>query len=1086
MGQNRTAEAETADNGFLELDSMPSMHRVGDSVSSAFVEGGSTLLDLDGLSAKIARKAADEHREDLAHGHHSSERYKVLAEIARGGMGAVLEVHDSDLDRNVAMKVLLRDTRRTESDSGSPMDSGPVGRFIAEAQLTGWLEHPNIVPVHEMGLDSQGRVYFTMKRVRGRSLRQVMDKLRQGHAATLAEFSAHRLLGILLKVCDAIAFAHSRGIVHRDLKPENIMVGQFGEVLVMDWGLAKQVRPAGPRRTETLPKQNTPEFTLTVSLGSTDADSQGTREGTISGTPAYMAPEQARGQVAEINQRTDVFCLGALLYEMLCLVPPFLAAGMNEALDQARDHRLLPPREKLERVLKDPTLRKALGPDGIARAHKAPRELVAIALRAMAEKKEFRYPGVDDFKRDIDNWIAALPVSAHRDNAFSALNKWARRNPTRAAVAMLALVFLLVGGVVTAGVKAKYASDRAQLAEDARDAEEQSRHEAQLRLAAEEAGRREAERARAEADKAARLEREKLERERREAEAMAARQAAFVPYSRATDLRSRSANFTDWQMRSIVWRQAATLYQQALALDPSFVEAHLELAGVLADLGYDEEALLHYGRADALTAAQTGKGHVEALMAYAMFDFQIKVLRDGLSANFEEVFRRFGPVKEAAEPGSDFAELAEVLVDLGNAYRTASGPDFIKARTAAAERLGRIEERGVPLWEVYTLLAIVDDGESRDDRQERRSNLQQARNLKPNLPLLTWLEVKQAARHLTNADRAGLALWDKYIQQFPYDPRGYYSRANLRFSSRTESNHAAEIRDLEAAIRWNPRYADAHKLLLHILARAGGYAAAVKHLESMRANTSGLDAHTIDLLEIELSAGTGEHERVRTLVLSALHENVTNGVQALSQATAVLLRDHEFKALLDLCNAVQAQHGAETPPPAVLFRGRALTMLARFEEAVPLLAALEQNPRQLPDDLRPVLRNWADDARQFPLLMTGNSFPAPRARLDIGRILALAGAAPELWMPMLSVDGMKQQDLAEWGSPADEVLRAIGFARRARESTGPKALGQRALAVLSLKQALEDGFLNRPRILADPYLAPLLSDPQLAKYFNVR
>ncbi|MCA8947695.1 MAG: hypothetical protein KDB29_15780, partial [Planctomycetes bacterium] len=178
MNDNATTatKADTEDSGFLVLDSMASMQRVGDSGVSAFFEGGSTLIDLDGESEEHARAAAEQHREELAHGHHVSERYKVIGEIARGGMGAVLEVQDSDLDRRVAMKVLLRDTRRAESDSGSPLDTGPVNRFIAEAQLTGWLEHPNIVPVHELGLDSQGRVYFTMKRVKGRSLRQIMDK----------------------------------------------------------------------------------------------------------------------------------------------------------------------------------------------------------------------------------------------------------------------------------------------------------------------------------------------------------------------------------------------------------------------------------------------------------------------------------------------------------------------------------------------------------------------------------------------------------------------------------------------------------------------------------------------------------------------------------------------------------------------------------------------------------------------------------------------------------------------------------------------------------------------------------------------
>src|SRR5690606_31951665 len=195
MNENATtARAVTEDNDFLVLDSMASMQRVGDSGVSAFFEGGSTLIDLDGVTKERAKKAAEKHRDELAHGHHISERYKGIGEIARGGMGAVLEVQDNDLDRRVAMKVLLRDTRKKDSDSGSPLDTGPVNRFIGEAQLTGWLEHPNIVPVHELGLDSQGRVYFTMKRVKGRSLRQIMDKLRQGHAATHAEFPLGKLL----------------------------------------------------------------------------------------------------------------------------------------------------------------------------------------------------------------------------------------------------------------------------------------------------------------------------------------------------------------------------------------------------------------------------------------------------------------------------------------------------------------------------------------------------------------------------------------------------------------------------------------------------------------------------------------------------------------------------------------------------------------------------------------------------------------------------------------------------------------------------------------------------------------------------
>lgn len=1070
------------ESGFLELESMASMQRVG-AEGTAFNDGGSTLLDLDGLSEKLARKSAEEHRQELAHGHHVSERYKVMGEIARGGMGAVLEVQDSDLDRNVAMKVLLRDTRRAETDSGSPMDTGPVNRFIAEAQLTGSLEHPNIVPVHELGLDAQGRVYFTMKRVKGRSLRQVMDKLRQGHAATLAEFSLGRLLSILLKVCDAIEFAHSRGIVHRDLKPENIMVGQFGEVLVMDWGLAKQIRPG--KKTDAIPKQDTPVYQLEVSLGSTDGDSAGTREGTISGTPAYMAPEQARGQVAEITQRTDIFCLGGILYEMLCLVPPFLAPSISLALDNAREHKLLPPREKLDSVLRDEQLKRAFGEHGIARGRKHPKELVSIAMRAMNERRELRFNTAGDFKRDIENYLSASPVSAHRDSPWSALSKWARRNPTRAAVLTLAIVFLLLGGAVAAVARAKFAEDRASLAEDKADAEAGARSEAQRRLVAEADAREQAVKAKIEAERVAQLEQEKRERDAKEAEALGARKAAFVPYSQAADLRTRSATFVDWSTRAQVWRQAAELYLKALRLDPTFVEAHLELASIYADMGFDDDALYHFARGDALTKAQTGRGHVEALMAYAMYDFQRKVLREGLSANFDEVFRRFAPVRDAAEPGSHYARIAQVLLDLGEAYRTAVVGDFIKASKAAFEKLAAIEGEGVPLWEVHTLLAIVDEDASTQEGFQR-SYLQRARDLKPNLPLLTWLEVREVGRRESGRERAGIALWDKFIGQFPYDPRGYFSRANLRFLSETERNATSELADLEAAIGLNPRFADAHKLMLRIHVREGQTSTAIKHMETMRTSQSGLDNEAIDLIEVELTASTAEYSRMTSLVLAAMHESPPHGVRTLANAAAVLLRDHEYRQLETLCTTVTQQGGAESPPVVSLFKGRALTMLARWDDALGLLRQLEDAPLQIPEEYRPMLRDWAEDARRYPVLLAGNSFPPARHRFDLGRILAVAGADPDRVLSLLSTENMRRQEILDYGSAADQVLRAIAYARQARELSGGRAISKRTLAVLCLKQAFEDGYLNRARVLGDEYLAPLITDPQLAKYFDVR
>jgi serine/threonine protein kinase len=1090
MDDDSATTLAAEDNEFLVLDSMPSMQRVGDSNVSAFFEGGSTLIDLDGASEQRAKQAAEDHREELAHGHHISERYKVIGEIARGGMGAVLEVQDSDLDRRVAMKVLLRDTRQKESDTGSPMDTGPVNRFIGEAQLTGWLEHPNIVPVHELGLDSEGRVYFTMKRVKGRSLRQIMDKLRQGHAATHAEFPLGKLLTILNKVCDAIDFAHSKGILHRDLKPENIMVGQFGEVLVMDWGLAKQIGDGSGSTTATtrLPAHESVKFTLDVSLGADD-DSRQTREGTISGTPAYMSPEQANGNVKELSQRTDIFCLGAMLYEILCLVPPYLASNITEALEQAREHDLVHPRQKLDKVLKDEKLKRAFGQRGIDRGRKFPRELVSVCFRAMHEKREMRYHSVGDLRRDIENWMTAQPVSAHRDNPLTAAQKWARRNPTRAAVFLLALFFVLVGGVVFAAVQAKSSAERADEAEKTRVAVEGKQEAMESQLKAEAEARKASDAAKAKAERVAQLEKEALDRERRESEALAARNAAFVPYSRGADLRARSATFADWQTRAESWREAVVFFQQALQLDPTFVEAHMELAQVYADLGFDDDALRHFLNADALTENQTGRGHVEALMAFAMYDFQLKVLREGISGNFDEVFRRFQPVKDAAEPGSYYARIAQILLDLGDAYKNTSGFDFLRAQADAAKRMAEIEREGPPLWEVYTLLAIIDQGTDDSTPRETRDYLRQARELKPNLPILVWLEIRQSGRTLELRDRMGVRAWNRFVEQFPHDPRGYYARASLRFYSGKEKEHdyPAEVADLKNAIEQNPRYADAHKLLLRVYVREGANKSAIDHLDAMRRSSSGLDNSAIDLIEAELTAGTGDFARLNKLVLASLMENGASGATTLAQAAGVLLRDHEYQALVELCEEVEARLAGDAPPLARMFMARGLTMLGRFEEAVRTMRPLEDNPGLVPKDFRATLANWAEDARIYPgLLDSLTSVPTVRTRFDLARILAVTEHDPEIWVTLFNPGGVGQEDMLTWIYPADFVLRARGYMILARRAGVANAKGLRLVAVLDLQKAFEEGYLNRARILSDEVLAPLVTEPELAKYFDVK
>ena len=235
-------------------------------------------------------------------------RYELLEEIGRGGMGVVLRGRDPDLGRDLAVKVLRPDQQH---------DPAVVRRFSEEAQIGGQLQHPGVVPVYEVGRAADQRPYFTMKLVRGRTL-QALLKERAHPADDLAHF-----LGIFAQVCQTLAYAHSKGVIHRDLKPANVMVGAFGEVQVMDWGLAKVLRPAGatPAPFSTA---SVDSAIRTVRSTATVTDSH---LGQALGTPAYMAPEQARGEVDRLDERADVFGLGAMLCEILTGRPPGGANG---------------------------------------------------------------------------------------------------------------------------------------------------------------------------------------------------------------------------------------------------------------------------------------------------------------------------------------------------------------------------------------------------------------------------------------------------------------------------------------------------------------------------------------------------------------------------------------------------------------------------------------------------------------------------------------------------------------------------------------------------------------------------------------
>jgi serine/threonine protein kinase len=292
-------------------------------------------------------------------------RYKIHRTVARGGMGVVLEAEDLSTRRRVAMKVLME--IRSAQD---------VARFVEEAQITAQLEHPNIMPVHDLNVNELDQPFYTMKLVHGESLQEVLDGLRAQKRATVERYPLPELLAIFHRIVDAIAFAHSKGVVHRDLKPDNIMLGDFGETLVMDWGLAKPVRGAA--------SSTAPGAMRTQVKSSRQEDvAQHTMIGSALGTPRYMSPEQASGDSHAVDLRADVYGLGALLYCILTLQPPVENGDPSDVLDKVVAGAVVSPQEK---VRPQPPIHL---PKGII-----PPRLSEIAMKALALDPRNRFQTV--------------------------------------------------------------------------------------------------------------------------------------------------------------------------------------------------------------------------------------------------------------------------------------------------------------------------------------------------------------------------------------------------------------------------------------------------------------------------------------------------------------------------------------------------------------------------------------------------------------------------------------------------------------------------------------------------------------------
>jgi len=333
----------------------------------------------------------------------SQTHYKGDKEIARGGMGRIIAAEDQRLHRPVALKELI-----------DPVPE-QVGRFEREALITARLQHPGIVPVYEAGRWPSGEPFFAMKMVSGRPLDRVIAETR-----TLQDRLA--LLPRIAAAADAMAYAHSQRVIHRDLKPGNVLIGDFGETVVIDWGLAKDLDATdGPDSGQRMPRQAQKKTVMTTSSDSPTL----TVAGAVMGTPAYMAPEQARGE--SLDQRADVFALGAMLYHVLAGVPPYNARTATDVIASAALGRVVPLLEREKR---------------------APADLVAIVNRAMAHEPADRYPDAGELAEELRRFMTGQLVDAHRYTTLQKLGRFIKKHRAAVIVSGLSIVLFAVLGTL--------------------------------------------------------------------------------------------------------------------------------------------------------------------------------------------------------------------------------------------------------------------------------------------------------------------------------------------------------------------------------------------------------------------------------------------------------------------------------------------------------------------------------------------------------------------------------------------------------------------------------------------------------------
>jgi len=423
--------------GLASLSSLGSLRKELEQLADA---------EIDATLAFMAKRSAAEPVSEAAPPNGAKPRFRILKSHARGGLGEVFVAHDTELNRRVALKeIQVRHAKNPDARA----------RFLQEAKITGNLEHPGIVPVYALGIDADGRPYYAMRFVQGDTLKGAIDEFHTADKNSARDTSERaialrKLLQRFIDVCNAIEYAHSRGVLHRDLKPGNILIGKYGETLVVDWGLAKMMAKKEPA---VAPSMSNPHLSSTLDRGSTP-----TAMGTVLGTPQFMSPEQASGELDELGPATDVYSLGATLYMLLTGIAPLVGDDLRDLLRRVQQGQIRRPRQ----VRRD-----------------VPPALEAICLKAMNLSPNRRYPSARALADDLERWLADERVAVYREPLNERFGRWSRKHRTAVtgagALLTTAIVALTIGLFIVSAEQLRTEEQRKLAEQKQGEADEQRR-----------------------------------------------------------------------------------------------------------------------------------------------------------------------------------------------------------------------------------------------------------------------------------------------------------------------------------------------------------------------------------------------------------------------------------------------------------------------------------------------------------------------------------------------------------------------------------------------------------------------------------